>query len=70
MNKSEFHEMLNDPYNEFMNDCFLHMSFHCKMMAYFVSLKNGGESDVYDDYSDHQLNMHQRAFNNYKCYDV
>jgi hypothetical protein len=57
MNKSEFHEMLNNPYYDFMND-------YCNL---FMNLCN---ESMIEDTNDHDRYMHQRAFNNYKCYDV
>jgi len=52
------------------NQCFLYMRFYNYLMAYEESLQCSGEPDVDVDSNQHQLNMHQRDFNNYKFYDV
>jgi len=57
MNKSEFNDLLNDPYYDFMND-------YCNL---FMNLFN---DQMIEDKNPHDLYMHQRAFNNFKCYDV
>jgi hypothetical protein len=57
MTPFEFYAMMNDPYNEFLtNYCTLYMQLFNERMI--------------EDRNAHDLYMHQRAFNNYKFYDV